>query len=107
MRIDPCWRGAAQSTRVRPCSGEIPPGAAMSFWLQARRRTRQMTRSFASLLFLSVSLNATATFAQGPGDIIGQIESLIHSAMGKGAQARWSKLPENEYACIDQKLQER
>jgi hypothetical protein len=66
-----------------------------------------MTRSFALIFLLCLSLSATAALAQSPGDIIGRIESLIHSAMGKGAQSRWSKLPESEYACVDQKLHER
>ena len=66
-----------------------------------------MTRTLALFFSLCLSLSATAAFAQSPGDIIGRIESFIHSAMGKGAQSRWSKLPENEYACVNQKLQER
>ena len=66
-----------------------------------------MTRTLALFVSLCLSLSATAAFAQSPGDIIGRIESFIHSAMGKGAQSRWSKLPENEYACVNQKLQER
>ena len=59
-----------------------------------------MTRTLALFFSLCLSLSATAAFAQSPGDIIGRIESFIHSAMGKGAQSRWSKLPENEYACV-------
>jgi hypothetical protein len=60
---------------------------------------------FAALLFSC--LIATPAFAQSPGDIIERVQSFIRSAMSKGAQSRWSKLPEAEYSCVNQKLQER
>jgi hypothetical protein len=66
-----------------------------------------MTRSIASLVALFLCVAATATFAQSPGDIINRIENFVHSAVAKAARSRWSKLPETEYACVNQKLQER
>jgi len=66
-----------------------------------------MTRFGASLLSLLLCVFATATFAQSPDEIIKRVENYIHSAFTKSAQSRWSKLPEAEYSCIDQKLRER
>jgi hypothetical protein len=66
-----------------------------------------MTRFSASLLSLFLCVFTTATFAQSPDDIIKRVESFFHSAFAKSAQSRWSKLPEAEYSCVDQKLQER
>jgi hypothetical protein len=50
---------------------------------------------------------ATAASAQSGVDIIDRVENFIHSAIAKSARSRWSKLPESEYACVEQKLQER
>jgi hypothetical protein len=66
-----------------------------------------MARPLAFLLPLCLSLTATPASAQSPADIIQRVESFIHSAMGKGAHSRWSRLPESEYACVSEKLQER
>jgi len=67
-----------------------------------------MTRSSSAfLLSLCLCVIATPAFAQNPGDIINRVESFIHSAIVKAAKSRWSKLPENEYSCVNQKLQER
>jgi PAN domain-containing protein len=65
---------------------------------------KKSTASFAALL---LCVTATATFAQSPGDIINRIENFFHSGVAKAARSRWSKLPETEYACVNQKLQER
>jgi len=59
------------------------------------------------VLSLALCLMATAASAQSPGDIIDRVEKFIHSAIAKSARSRWSKLPEPEYACMEQKLQER
>jgi hypothetical protein len=66
----------------------------------------QMPKYIAALS-LSLCLVTTAASAQSAGDIISQVESFVHSTMAKAARSRWSKLPELEYACIEQKLQER
>jgi hypothetical protein len=66
-----------------------------------------MKKSTASLAALILCVTATATFAQSPGEIINRIESFVHSAVAKAARSRWSKLPETEYACVNQQLQER
>jgi hypothetical protein len=66
-----------------------------------------MKKSIASLLALSLVVFSTATFAQSPGEIINHIQNLVHSSIAKGARSRWSKLPESEFSCINQKLQER
>jgi PAN domain len=66
-----------------------------------------MTRSIASLVALFLCFIATETFAQSPGDIINRVENFVHSAIAKAAQSRWSKLPEAEHSCVNQKLQER
>jgi hypothetical protein len=66
-----------------------------------------MTRSIASLVALFLCFIATETFAQSPGDIINRVENFFHSAIAKAARSRWSKLPETEYSCVNEKLQER
>jgi hypothetical protein len=66
-----------------------------------------MTRSTASLVALFLCTIATPTFAQSPSEIINYFQNLIHSTNVKGAQSRWSKLPETETACVNQMLQER
>ena len=66
-----------------------------------------MKKSIASLLALCLGLFSTATFAQSPGEIINHIQNLVHSSIAKGAKSRWSKLPESEFSCVNQKLQER
>jgi hypothetical protein len=65
-----------------------------------------MSRCIAALSFFLCLVTTTAS-AQSAGDIIDRIENFIHSAMSKSARSRWSKLPEAEYACVEQKLQER
>ena len=64
-----------------------------------------MTKTIASVLFLcTISIEA---FAQSPGGIINRVQNFFHFAFAKSAQSRWSNLPENEYTCVDQKLQKR
>jgi hypothetical protein len=50
---------------------------------------------------------ATATFAQSPSDIINRVERFVQSTIAKAAEAEWKKLPQTEFSCVDQKLQER
>jgi hypothetical protein len=66
-----------------------------------------MKKSIASLLALSLGVFSTAAFAQSPGEIISHIQNLVHSSIAKGAKSRWSKLPESEFSCVNQKLRER
>ena len=60
-----------------------------------------------AVLSLALCVMATAASAQSGVDIIDRVENFIHSAIAKSARSRWSKLPESEYACVEQKLQER
>jgi len=97
---------------ARPHTGAGGPLRRFSAW--SRRIARNeggwsdlMIRSSASLLSLFLCLFATAALAQSPDDIIKRVESFFHSAFTKSAQSRWSKLPEAEYSCVDQKLRER
>jgi hypothetical protein len=89
-----------------PCSREDRT-QSLSTGTHRRGWSDPMKKSIASLAALFLCVAATATFAQGPGDIINRIENFVHSAVAKAAQSRWSKLPETEYACVNQKLQER
>src|SRR5260370_36950395 len=61
----------------------------------------------AFLASLPLYVIATAAFAQGFGDIINRVEGLVHSAIAKAAAAEWKKVPQTEFSCVNQKLQER
>jgi hypothetical protein len=60
----------------------------------------------AFLTSLPLYVIATATFAQSPGDIINRVERFVQSTIAKAAEAEWKKLPETEFSCVNQKLQE-
>jgi hypothetical protein len=66
-----------------------------------------MRTCIAFLTSLPLYVIGTTTFAQSPGDIINRVERFFQSTFANAAQSRWSKLPEAEYSCINQKLQER
>jgi hypothetical protein len=65
-------------------------------------------RTFTAVLAsLPLYVIATAAFAQSFGDIINRVEGFVHSAIAKKAEAEWKKLPQAEFSCVNQKLQER
>src|SRR5713226_5101405 len=50
---------------------------------------------------------ATAAFAQNVNDIIDRVQGIVQSTVTKAAQSEWGKLPQPEFSCVNQKLQER
>jgi PAN domain-containing protein len=66
-----------------------------------------MTSISAVLLSFLLCAISTATFAQSPTDIASRVENFVDRIIIKSARSRWSKLSEPEYACVDNKLQQR
>jgi PAN domain-containing protein len=66
-----------------------------------------MRAAIAFVLSMLVLATGTPALAQGPQDIVNRVKSFIHSAMARSAHSRWNKVPEAEYTCISQRLEER
>ena len=74
------------------------------------RRTICFVLRLRALLFYSVALlilsGVTYAVAQNARDVINLFGNLVRAAIIEHAKVEWSKIPQNERSCLEQRLQQ-